>query len=54
MRDAIEALLVIGELPELQRLREEFAPRQATLPEVSVEIPSARSYDALLGEEPRL
>ena len=47
----LEALLVVGELPELERLREQFAPRQGALPQVSVEIPAASSYDALLGEE---
>lgn len=47
----LEALLVVGELPELKGLREEFAPRQAALPQVRVEIPAASSYDALLGEE---
>jgi hypothetical protein len=47
----LEALLVVGELPELKGLREEFAPRQGALPQVRVEIPAASSYDALLGEE---
>jgi hypothetical protein len=47
----LEALLVVGELPELKGLREQFAPRQAVLPQVSVQIPAASSYDALLGEE---
>lgn len=47
----LEALLVLGELPELKGLREEFAPRQGALPQVSVQIPAASSYDALLGEE---
>ncbi len=47
----LETLLVVGELPELKGLREQFAPRLAVLPQVSVEIPAASSYDALLGEE---
>jgi hypothetical protein len=51
LAERLEALLVGGELPELKRLREEFAPRQAALPQVSVAIPATRSYDALLGEE---
>jgi len=45
----LEALLDIGELPDLKALREEFAPRQTALPAVWVEIPPVRSYDALLG-----
>ena len=44
----LEALLDIGELPDLKALREEFAPRQTALPAVWVEIPPVRSYDALL------
>jgi hypothetical protein len=48
----LEALSVAGELPNLRRLREEFAPRQAELPRVAVNIPAASSYDALLLGEP--
>ena len=44
----LEALLVTGELPDLQRLREEFAPRIPELPQITVEIPAASIYDALL------
>ena len=43
---------VAGQLPNLRRLREEFAPRQAELPRVAVNIPAASSYDALLLGEP--
>ena len=32
----------------MKRLREEFAPRKAELPQVTVEIPAASVYDALL------
>jgi len=35
-------------LPDVQRLREEFAPRHAELPQITVEIPAASVYDALL------
>jgi len=47
----LDALLQAGELPDLKRLREEFAPRTAELPQVTVEIPPARTYDALLPSE---
>ena len=43
-----DALLLAGELPDLKRLREEFAPRQVALPQVTVLIPAASCYDALL------
>ena len=32
----------------MKRLREEFAPRKAELPQITVEIPAASVYDALL------
>jgi len=48
LAERLEALLVAGELPDVQRLREEFAPRQPELPQVTVEIPAASVYDALL------
>ena len=44
----LEALLEAGALPDVKRLREEFAPRKAELPQVTVEIPPASIYDALL------
>ena len=47
----LDALLVAGELPDVKRLREEFAPRKAELPQVRVEIPAASVYDALLPSE---
>ena len=47
----LEVLLVAGELPDVKRLREEFAPRKAELPQVTVEIPPASKYDALLPSE---
>jgi len=40
--------LVAGELPDLKRLREEFAPRKPELPQITVEIPAASVYDVLL------
>ncbi len=47
----LDALLVAGELPDVKRLREEFAPRKAEVPHVSVQIPAASVYDALLPSE---
>lgn len=44
----LEVLLAVGELPDVKRLREEFAPRAAELPQVTVQIPPASRYDALL------
>ena len=44
----LEVLLAVGELPDVKRLREEFAPRAAEPPQVTVEIPPASRYDALL------
>jgi hypothetical protein len=44
----LEALLAAGELPEVKRLREEFAPRQTQLPPIRVEVPAVSVYDALL------
>ena len=44
----LEALLLAGELPDLKRLREEFAPRVLELPQVTVELPAVSRYDALL------
>ena len=44
----LEALLAAGELPDLQQLRAQFAPRKAQLPQVTVEIPAAGIYDLLL------
>jgi hypothetical protein len=51
LAERLDALLVAGELPDVKRLREEFAPRQAELPQVTVEIPAASVYDALLPSE---
>ena len=44
-------LLAIGELPDVKRLCEEFAPRVSAVPQVTVEIPPASRYDALLPSE---
>ena len=44
----LDALLAAGLLPDVKQLREQFAPRKAELPEVTVDIPAASRYDALL------
>jgi hypothetical protein len=44
----LEALLAAGELPEVKRLREEYAQRQTALPPIRVEVPAVSVYDALL------
>jgi len=44
----LDALLAVGELPDVEGLREEFAPRKTAVPQVTVKIPSVRRYDELL------
>jgi hypothetical protein len=51
LAERLDALLELGELPDLKALFDEFAPRQAECPVVVVEMPSAALYDTLLGEE---
>jgi len=48
LAERLEELLVAGELPDVKGLREEFAPRKAELPQITVVIPPASIYDALL------
>lgn len=40
-----------GAPPDLEQLRDEFAPRQADCPQVVVELPCAALYDGLLDHE---
>jgi len=47
----LDTLLAVGELPDVKRLRQEFAPRKTELPTITVEIPPASRYDALLPSE---
>jgi hypothetical protein len=47
----LDALLAAGELPDLKKLREEFAPSKTEIPLITVVMPAARSYDALLPSE---
>jgi hypothetical protein len=48
LAERLEALLLAGELPDVQRLRAEFVPRTTQLPQITIEIPAASIYDALL------
>ena len=48
LAERLEALLVAGELPDVKGLREEFAPRKPELPQITVVMPAASVYDALL------
>jgi hypothetical protein len=51
LAERLDALLALGNLPDLKALFDEFAPREAECPDVSVEMPDASIYDALLDEE---
>jgi hypothetical protein len=51
LAERLNALLAAGTLPHLERLRSEFAPRQAQCPDVAVDMPSAAIYDVLLKRE---
>jgi hypothetical protein len=51
LAERLDALLELGELPDLKKLFDEFAPRQAECPVVVVEMPDASLYDTLLDEE---
>jgi hypothetical protein len=51
LAERLGALLDRDELPDLKRLFDEFAPRQAECPVVVVEMPSAALYDTWLDEE---
>ncbi len=44
-----EAELAAGTLPDLKALEARFAPASTSLPQVTVALPSAGTYDALLG-----
>lgn len=48
LADRLDALRLAGELPDVKRLREEFAPREALMPQITVVLPSVARYDALL------
>ena len=52
LADAIAAELDAGRLPDLDRLRERFAPDAASIPEVVVELASLSIYDELVSVGP--
>lgn len=45
---ALEAILAGGELPDLAELRQQFMPSAMAVPSVTVTLPAAIAYDALL------
>jgi hypothetical protein len=45
----LEAILAAGELPDLAALRQRFMPSATAVPVVTVTLPAAVIYDALLG-----
>ena len=47
LADLITAELDAGRLPDLERLRERFAPQAASVPEITIEMPSLDTYDEL-------
>ena len=49
---SLEARLDEGELPDLAALEEEFRPRSASLPAISVAAPNVAGLDELLGAAP--
>lgn len=52
LAERLDQLLGAGELPQIERLREAFAPRKIALPNIRVDLPRASAYDALLGVQP--
>jgi hypothetical protein len=44
----LTALLTRGELPDIELLRDQFAPRPSVMPEVTVVLPPTSVYDELL------
>lgn len=43
LADRLDALRLAGELPDVKRLREEFAPRKALMPQITVVLPYEQS-----------
>lgn len=48
LAERLDHLLGAGELPQVERLREAFAPREIALPNIRVDLPRASAYDTLL------
>ncbi len=51
LAERLDTLRAAGVLPDVKRLREEFAPRRVEVPHVTVQIPAPSVYDALLPSE---
>ncbi|KVT50241.1 hypothetical protein WK54_23670 [Burkholderia ubonensis] len=51
LAERLDAVLAAAELPDLEQLRGEFAPRQAQCPKVVIKTPAASLYYTLLDEE---
>jgi len=49
LAQALSAILEAGELPDLAALQQQFLPASLALPTVTVSLPAAIAYDALLG-----
>ena len=47
----LDAILSRGDLPDLELLEARFAPASMTSPQVTVTLPSAGAYDALLNND---
>jgi hypothetical protein len=47
----LDALLAVGKLPDLKALEARFAPARSSLPQVTVALPSATTYDTLLDKD---
>lgn len=48
LASVLEAILATGELPDLALLQQRFMPSSVAVPEVTVSLPAAVAYDALL------
>ncbi|MGJ7512729.1 IS21 family transposase, partial [Variovorax sp. GT1P44] len=48
LAERLDALRLAGELPDVKRLREEFAPRKTEVPRITIDMPLPSRYDALL------
>jgi hypothetical protein len=47
----LDAILAAGELPDLTSLQQQFMPASVAVPQVTVSLPAAIVYDALLGAQ---
>ena len=52
LAEMITVDLDAGRLPDLERLRERFGPQNASVPEITIEMPSLDTYDELASVHP--